>query len=472
MQKIKLFTLVFTVLICCQSVIGQQIYKVSDYGKPGDIYLYNRLPPVQNASALVTGSNVTWDLTAQADLSTHVSRIVTPSEGIDQFTFVGVCTLGGNSIFDCLSIWSNTEQALLIPDTLSLFAFSLTDLQRYQNKTTNKLLENFFGFTVDLGGTVQQAAIVYEAPDTILNFPIAFGNHWTSHVKWALDLSATGQNLQYESNQSRTTSVDSWGTLITPYDTFTNVIRVRSEILRQDVLTTDSLTVPINLSQVEYMWFDTNYTLPVMTANGIATDSTDILAAVQYIYEATCPTPAWTVDSDHDVYYIDHSGSVDVNFHFANSNANEYSWDFGDSSFGNSTGDITHTYYVGGEYAIAVTGCMTDCLPLNSCISEIIEFEIIDTVTSVLVVPGNELGIKLYPNPAKETVTMDIPVNLGPQQYQMLDISGREVKSGILSTGISTLDASQMDNGVYSVRLWKKDGVRDRLAVMRLAVIK
>lgn len=455
-----------------QFISAQQVYKVNDYGKPGDIYLYNRIPAVQTAVVLQTGTNITWDLRANMNLNTHVSQIVTPSEGIDQVTFLGVCTLGGNTILECLNVWSNTEQALLVPDTLSLFAFSLTKLQRYQNKTTNQLLENFFGFTTDLGGAETKAAIVYQSVDTILKFPVTYGNSWTSNIKWGIDLAATGQNIQYKSKQSRTTNIDSWGTIITPYDTFANVIRLRSEILREDTLYSDSVTLPFTLRQVEYMWFDTNYTLPVMTANGIATDSTDILSAVQYIYEATCPAPTWTVDADHHIYYIDSLGAVTVNFIFSNPNANEYSWDFGDNSTGTSSGNISHTYFAAGDYSIAVTGCMTNCLPQNSCTSMIIDFQIVDTVNSVLIIPGDKLGIKLYPNPAKEYITIDVPSTLGPQYYEILDVSGRKVMDGTLTTGTTNIETDQIGNGVYALRIWKKDGVRDRMAIMRLGVIK
>lgn len=472
MLKIRLINLICTTIICCQPIFGQQVYKLKHYGKPGDIYLYNRIPPAQNGNVLTTGTNVTWDLRASSALNTNVSRIITPSEGIDQITFLGVCALAGNSIFDCLNVWSNTEQAVLIPDTLSLFTFSLTNLQRYQNKTSNQLLENFFGFTADFGGTAQQAAIVYASPDTILKFPVTYGNTWMSRIKWGLDLSATGQNVQYQSKQSRTTKVDSWGTIITPFDTFTNVIRVRSEILREDTLVSDSITIPITLTQVEYMWFDTAYKLPVMTANGIATDTADVITAVQYIYEATCPAPSWTVSADQQIYYIDNTGSVTVNFVITNPNANIYNWDFGDTATGTSTGSISHTYYVGGDYSVAVTGCMTDCLPLNSCVSDIIDFVIVDTVTSVLVIPGKELGIKLYPNPAQETIALDVPEDLGTQHYQVLDISGREINSGILHTGSNKIDVDDLANGVYSIQLWNNGGKRSRVAVMQMVIIK
>ncbi|MEP6647831.1 MAG: T9SS type A sorting domain-containing protein, partial [Saprospiraceae bacterium] len=217
---------------------------------------------------------------------------------------------------------------------------------------------------------------------------------------------------------------------------------------------------------------DTNYTLPVMTANGIATDSSDVISAVQYIYEATCAAPTWTVASDHDVYYIDSTGSVTVNFIFTNPNANQYLWDFGDNSTDSSTGNVSHKYFSPGSYSVGVTGCMTDCLPLNSCTSAIIDFEIRDTTSSLQVVSGDELGIKLFPNPALKTLNIRIPDELGAQSYQLLDISGRSVASGFLNVGATMIDINTIENGIYSMRVWNKEGVKDRMAILRLAVIK
>ena len=89
------------------------------------------------------------------------------------------------------------------------------NLQRYQSKVSNLLLENFIGFTVDLSGTVTQAVIVYQNPDTVLHFPIVYGNEWTSATTYGLDLAPAGQNILYEAIQTRETRVDGWGTLMT-----------------------------------------------------------------------------------------------------------------------------------------------------------------------------------------------------------------------------------------------------------------
>jgi hypothetical protein len=466
MRRIYTSSFVMMMVFCCQTIFAQQTYQLSDYGGPGTIYLYNRLAgvlPTQEVSK--TGENITWDLSANGDLNTHPNQIVSPSQAIDQVTFLTICSVSGISFLECFTIWSQTEQALLLKDSVSLFGFTLVDLQRYQNKTNNLLLENFFGFTVDFTGEPTQAVIVYQSPDTIFHFPIAYSNSWTSDVDWMIDLSAIGQNIMYKSNQNRTSEVDAWGTLMTPYDTFTNVIRLRSEIEHQDTLYTDSLAVPVNITQLEYMWFDTAYKLPVMVANGVVQDSFEIINSIEYIYEATCATPTWTVTLDSDDFFTDSTGSVTVDFQIENGNANTYTWDFGDGTTETTDGSVSHTYSATGTYVVEVSGCMTNCLPLNSCTSQQVDFNVLVSVDAV---SGDELGIKLYPNPARELLHVEIPSGLEYTDYQILNSIGQIIGKGNLNT--TSIPVHNFSDGIYTLRLAAKNG--SSFAIMRFTISK
>lgn len=471
----KILLLSATCLIQMQMLTAQQEFKAIHYADPGDLYLYNRLP-LGFSDQVVTqdGENVTWDLSTNHNLNTHVNQVVEPSEGISQFTFLTVCSLGGLSTFDCLAVWNSTDQAVLLKDSLFLLDFALYNLQRYQAKVSNLLLENFIGFTVELGGIPTQAVIVYQNPDTVLHFPVVYGNEWTSSTTYGLDLNPAGQNILYHAIQSRETRVDGWGTLMTPYDTFENVVRLRSDILRIDTIVQDGTdTITLVADQVEYMWFDTAYSLPVMTANGIIGPNDSIfINSLEYIYEATCPAPTWTVDPGSTVFYLGENGTVTIDFNVLNPNANTYDWDFGDGQFDNSTGSISHEYTAPGEYAVAVFGCMTNCLPLNSCSFQLIDFEIIDTTTSVTNVDGKTLGISVYPNPASERINLFIPSSLGEQQYAILDMTGGIVVTGTTSSGNTSIDAMDIPDGIYTLQIRSVSNPNRRVAYLRVIVMK
>ena len=475
-MKTLIFYFAIGISLCMtQSVNSQQVYKSNHYGSPGDLYLYNRFASgFSNDGMAAAGANIVWDMSTNNELNTHVNQIVEPGEGIDQFTFLTVCSLGGLSPLDCISVWGATEQCVELKDSLQLLNFTLYDLQRYQNKIPNVLLENFIGFKVNLSGLATQAVIVYQIPDTIMHFPVAYGDNWTSHTNYGLDLNPAGQNILYSSSQSRITTIDGWGTLMTPYDTFTNVIRLRSDILRLDTIVENNTdTTTLIADQVEFMWLDSNYTLPIMTANGIITpDDSVIINALEYIYESTCPAPTWSANTGADTFYIGPSGDVTIIFNIQNSNADTYSWDFGDGQFLQSTGPVAHDYNVPGEYAMSVTGCMTNCLPLNSCSFQILDFVILDTTTSVITIPGEELGIKLYPNPVTDQINMYIPEKLAAQQYELFDITGRLVKSGRLDAGHSTADVHELSEGVYSIQMRSVTSAGKQLAIMRFMVMR
>ena len=475
MKTRKLYFSIGCFLLAGQWLSAQQVYQSRHYGTPGDVYLYNRFTTgFSNDGLAAGGAGVTWDMSTNQELNTHVNDIVEPGEGIDQFTFLTVCALSGLSGLDCFGVWSNTDQCVELKDSLQLLNFTLYDLQRYQAKASNLLLENFIGFKVDLGGLPTQAVIVYENPDTIFHFPVSYGDDWTSGTQYGLNLNPAGQNILYSARQTRTTTIDGWGTLQTPYDTFENVIRLRSDILRLDtIIENDTDVTTLIADQVEFMWLDTNYTLPVMTANGIITPNDSVIInALEYIYEATCPAPTWVVDTGADTFYIGAGGSVTIPFNIQNSNADNYSWDFGDGQFQESTGSVTHDYNVPGEYGMSISGCMTNCLPLNSCSFQIIDFVILDTVSSVTIVPGVQLGIKLFPNPAADHLNLSIPDNLGPQQYQIVDITGRQLKSGTISAGASTIDSHELADGVYTLQLRSDNGAGKQVAIMRFMILQ
>lgn len=463
--------LLFSLLFVTLQIQAQQTYLSRHYGGPGTIYLYNRMAGASGIDLSIKGENVDWDLTSNTDLNTIPNEIVRPSEAIDQFNFLTICSLGGLSFAQCFNVWNNTDQAVFTEDSLSLLGFSLSNIQRYHEKTNAFLKENFFGFTVDFGGTPTAAVLVYQNPDTVLRFPLEYTDHWSSSIQWGVDLSATGMNLQYLSNQTRTAEVDAWGTIYTPYDTFSNVIRLRAEILHQDTIVTDSFSAPVQLTQLEYMWFDTTYKLPVMLAQGLVNDSTEVITFIQYIYEATCPPHQWTLETDQDIYYLDSTGQVTVHFIINNGGADEYTWDFGDGTIDFTTDTTSHTYITTGEHSAAVSGCMTDCLPLNSCSFGIVDFEIIDTnSTSVVIVPGDVLGIKLFPNPAQEAIALMIPHELTTYQFEIIDLLGRIVERGNASPGLHRISTGQFSEGVYTLRLHRTHQGADEIAMVRFTV--
>lgn len=61
----------------------------------------------------------------------------------------------------------------------------------------------------------------------------------------------------------------------------------------------------------------------------------------------------------------------------------------------------------------------------------------------------NQAQISIYPQPAADFVTLDIPATGVESDFLLRDITGRTVLQGALSTGTNRLDLSQLPHGMY-----------------------
>jgi PKD repeat protein len=468
MKPTRIFLFSLLTLVTVARSHAQQEYLSKHYGNPGTTYLYNAVYGFNQDSMLIqSGPDLTWDL-SNTNVTTHLSKIVTKEQAFDYFTYLTICNFGGTSVFDCANIWNSTDQAWVNIDTLTLFNFSLTNSQRYQKRTNTLLLENFLGFKADIGSGQTPAVVVYSNPDTILHFPVVYGDHYTSSIHWQVDLNPVGQNTQYYSHQTRSTTIDGWGKIITPLQTFENTVRMRSEILRVDTLTTDAGDMPINIRQVEYMWFDTAYKLPVMIALGVITDTSEVLSSIQYLWDKTCAAPTWTASVANDTYTIDSTGSVTIDFTIDNGNADEYTWDWGDGQVTTTTGSTTHTFTEPGMYEVGLTACMTNCLPLNSCSFDLLDFVILADHT----LPGEESGIKIYPNPVGSQINLFVPEAIGSSHFIVMDMNGKEVLKGLSSIGLNSFSSSLLPDGMYAMQIMPEDSKQRHNYALRFIVAR
>lgn len=66
--------------------------------------------------------------------------------------------------------------------------------------------------------------------------------------------------------------------------------------------------------------------------------------------------------------------------------------------------------------------------------------------------PSWAADIKVYPNPTSGQLNIDLPVNISPSRYQVVDISGKEVfKTNSIDNSI---DLSPLSQGTYFLRIF------------------
>ncbi len=79
----------------------------------------------------------------------------------------------------------------------------------------------------------------------------------------------------------------------------------------------------------------------------------------------------------------------------------------------------------------------------------------INTLPSWLGLKDNEKTnqIKLFPNPASETLTISLPENASTTECILFDYAGKEMKRFRITGGENLVDVSELENGVYFIQM-------------------
>ncbi len=112
------------------------------------------------------------------------------------------------------------------------------------------------------GATIQSLplGIVYSLRDTVFKYPLTYGKTYTSNYLGEASLPTLGALKQ---SGNRTTVVDGWGSITTPYGTF-DCIRVKSTVNGTDSIVFGGFGIPIPSARIEYTWLAKNERYPIM----------------------------------------------------------------------------------------------------------------------------------------------------------------------------------------------------------------
>lgn len=217
------------------------------------------------------------------------------------------------------------------------------------------------------------SAIPYQNTSKFLTYPCSYNTSWTDNFSSNYTISG----ISFTRSGTITGTADGFGTLLMPYGTVTNVLRVR---------TVEDYTDVSAVATIEYEF--TNY----------------------YYYKPGTATPIAAVYEQISVI----SGVPQENF-----------------------------------YSIWLSG----------------------GPVGILETTANAIGIELYPNPATEQVTVTYSTEGGSMQLELMDATGRLVRSeGITSAmgiGQHVLDVNGLPSGLYQVRITATNG---QSGVQRLMV--
>jgi hypothetical protein len=258
-------------------------------------------------------------------------------------------------------------------------------------------------------------------------------------------LTTTNYTVEYTLNGC--TSLPQNGTVtVTPAPTVTTA---NESICEGESAT---LTATPSLSGGTYLWLPGGATTASVTVSPSATTN----YAVVYTLSGCSSAPEVSIVTVNPLPVT--SVSVISNQITADQSAALYQWldcNNGYAAISGTTGQ-NYTPTSNGSYAVQID--LNGCIDTSAC----------TTILSIgMNDPANDASFSIYPNPANTEFTIETKSNT-KQLLQVFDLNGKLVLTQTIQNGKTEIDANELSNGVYNVRLISEEGIGRR----RLVIVK
>jgi sugar lactone lactonase YvrE/PKD repeat protein len=198
----------------------------------------------------------------------------------------------------------------------------------------------------------------------------------------------------------------------------------------------------------------TNYTLIGSSACGIT-------QATFTVTVNPAPVPSFTLQANATPHVWDAYATFT-----GGTSPYTYDWDWGDGSPNSTTAFPSHTYSVAGFYNICATisdanGCTASFCQndsvyrmSNSNASTIIQVVVHSGVMGVENVNEIVSQIKIYPNPAENSITVGSGQLAVNSQIKIIDVLGNQIKNVEcrIQNGSAQIDVSNFEKGIYFIQ--------------------
>ena len=221
-----------------------------------------------------TGASSSWDY----------SSVSVDNQRIDTFYAVTSSSISYQVVFNNIftepnyvsDYYNNMQGFALGGGTIPGLSFGKTvEFTRYASSEVQKvgMGMNINGF--DIPAKADTIDIQYE-------LPLNYGSSWTSFSYVNLDLNPAFDGI-LRRHQHRTSTVDGWGTITTPFGTF-DALRIKSDLTNNDSLYVGLIGVWQAIptpDRHEYSWYANGQKIPVMKI--VTTGSiTEVVTAVEF----------------------------------------------------------------------------------------------------------------------------------------------------------------------------------------------
>lgn len=346
----------FLLLSTTFNSIAQISLTAADLGDGGDTVRMSTATD-QSIDFSTTGAAQTWDFSGlQPD-----GQILREFDDLSGLSTLAQIVFGSFAPTEYEATYSLPSTAIPVDQITGFLPVSITDIRQFSRLTADSL--TLIGYSLKVEGN--EVPVKSDTIETKLQLPLTYNDNYTSRGYTYLDMNPFF-NAIWIQYRTRTSVVDGYGSITTPYGTF-DAIRVKHSIQETDSIQIDLFGGP--------MWFE----LPVPDAT---------------IYE-------WYTNGEMDaVLRIE-------------------------------TSDI------GGNETVRNIEYRDNYLGLDASLDE-----------------TSRVNITVYPNPAKNKVSVDGLKGLST--YVIYDIEGSQIQSGVVNQHI---DVSGLAPGTYQLIFRADNGI-------------
>jgi hypothetical protein len=407
----------------CSLIQAQATYNSSQYAAIGDNFYITSAEDLA-LDYETTGANFSWDFTSLTGTSQNQLQFRNPSSTGFLWPFIF------NPNNTNLAATNNNPQTLNIPGQV----VEVTDANDFYKKSTNDLRQTGSASKINYNGTQIPLTNQYTDSDIIYRFPIQFGNTDSDNSSYDIEI----PTLFYQENAlQRTNEVDGWGSLVTPYGNYSNVLRMKTTLVSNDSIALFGVGLPRTIRTTrELKWFDTTQKIPVLKVAQSNLTGSWVTTAVEYLdMQRDFQTTALFTYAP-----LNPGAGEEVFFQNLSTNATTFIWNFDDPASGieNTSSDEfpTHIFASDGVYNVQL-------IASNGTFSATYELTIIvgNLSTSPFEMPTSSA---IYPNPFSSKFVVKNP--LQNANYLMTAIDGKVIYTG---KNIEEHDFSDLPNGIY-----------------------
>ncbi|HPS74547.1 MAG TPA: T9SS type A sorting domain-containing protein [Bacteroidales bacterium] len=388
----------------------------SDMPQPGDTLRISMTAQVPGDYSL-SGNDVTWDLSSLEPMTQRVESFVPMTNVPTMYQFVFVPSIVAN---------------LASPNdlTLPVTGLPVTDSYTFYKNSTDGFYEA--GAAMKVSGF--PLMLKYNVPDRLYSLPLTNESDWNSSSFAEFSLPGL---LYFSMEKNRTSAVDAWGTLITPFGTF-NTLRVKSTLVEHDSIAIDTLGVqmPVTRNITEYKWLAPGQGIPVLS---VSEEGGMINAVYRDIYRPGYEQMTVNIGNDTAVMK---GQSITLT--------------------ANVTNGVPPFQYIWGNFETtpSITLVVDTVIQTGVVVVDAMNNVALDMITiSVKYGPSIQENtppfLQISPNPSDGLFTVVYPKSIKEGTLTVTDLAGRVLRQQLLSgtSGREVIDLTGSVPGVYFIQM-------------------